>query len=265
LARGPVSVDDLPEILPMNAFRSLALMLLLGIMPVHAQDLSTTCHASSSYDITLRQDSLMFERPAPAPFHVQIAQATLRADGVAVALNAEAQDRLSLFDHDVRALAPRVRTVARHGVDIAVQAMHAEEAGMGLSAATRSEFDRRLAVHADELKQRIDASNSTRDWQGPAMDQTMQSMTSDLLPLLAADLGQQAVDAALSGDLQAASELRDRAADLAIRLQPRLLQRMQALRPQIQALCPAIRQLADLQQGLPDGHGHALNLLQIDP
>lgn len=249
----------------MPPFRVLALMLVFGASPLHAQDLAATCHASSSYDLTLQPDSLMFERPSPAPFHVQVAHGSLRVDGTAVALNAEAQDRLSLFDRDLRALVPRVRDVARNGVDIAVQALHAEETGMGLSAQTRAEFDRRLARHADELKQRIAASRSTRDWQGPAMNQAIDRITSDLLPLLAADLGQQAIDAALGGDLQAAADLRDRAADLATRLQPRLQQRLQVLRPQIQALCPAIRQLADLQQGLPDVHGHPLSLVQIDP
>lgn len=249
----------------MPQFRTFALMLALGAVPLHAQELAATCHASSSYDVTLQPDSLMFERTAPAPFHVQVAHGTLRADGVALALNAESQDRLSLFEHDLRALVPRVREVASHGVDIAVQALHAEAAGMGLGADTRAEFDRRLASHADELKRRIASSRSTRDWQGPAMDQTIDRITSDLLPLLAADLGQQAIDAALGGDLQAAADLRDRATELTTRLQPRLQQRMQALRPQIQALCPAIRQLADLQQGLPDGHGHALNLVQVDP
>lgn len=249
----------------MPSLRSLSLLLVLGAMPVHAADLSTTCHASSSYDVTVQPDSLMFERSAPAPFHVQVMRGSLRADGAPVALNAEAQDRLSLFDRDLRALVPRIRALASNGVDIAVQALHGEEAGMGLAPDTRAEFDRRLAVHANELKQRIATSRSTRDWQGPAMDQTIDRMTSDLLPLLAGDLGQQAINAALAGDLQAAADLRDRATDLTTRLQPRLQQRMQALRPQIQALCPAIRQLADLQQGLPDGHGHALNLLEIDP
>jgi hypothetical protein len=38
---------------------------------------------------------------------------------------------------------------------------------------------------------------------------------------------------------------------------------MQALRPQIQALCPAIQRLASLQQGVPGGDGRPLNLLQV--
>jgi hypothetical protein len=90
-------------------------------------------------------------------------------------------------------------------------------------------------------------------------------MLADLAPLVAGDLGQQAVDAALNGDLQAAADLRDRGATLATQLQPRMQQRMQALRPQIAALCPAIERLAGLQQGVRDTQGRPLHLLQMAP
>jgi hypothetical protein len=63
--------------------------------------------------------------------------------------------------------------------------------------------------------------------------------------------------------MQAAASLRDRASDLATQLRPRLERRMQALRPQIQALCPSIRRLAELQQGVRGANGQPLNLLQI--
>jgi hypothetical protein len=69
----------------------------------------------------------------------------------------------------------------------------------------------------------------------------------------------------MNGDLQAAADLRDRGATLATQLQPRMQQRKQAQRPQIAALCPSIRRLADLQQGVRDGSGRPLRLLQIDP
>ena len=90
-------------------------------------------------------------------------------------------------------------------------------------------------------------------------------MVADLGPLVAGDLGQQAIDAALNGDLQTAANLRDRGAALATQLQPRMQQRMQALRPQIEALCPSIKRLAQLQQGVRGVHGEPLHLLQIDP
>jgi len=235
----------------------------LAALPSQAQDLAATCRASSSYDVTLAPDILQFDRQAPAPLHVDIAGGVLRTDGVKVRLNLEDRDRLVLFERNLRALAPRVRTVARNGVDIAVQALRTEADGMGLSADARAEFDRRLTMHADELKRRIAASRSTRDWQGDAANQYANQIAADLLPILAADLGQQALNAALSGDMQAAASLRDRATSLATELQPHLQQRMQALRPQVEALCPAIRRLAELQQGVRASNGQLLDLLQV--
>jgi hypothetical protein len=240
------------------------LLFLLCLSPSHAQDLAATCHASSSYDITLKPGRLSFDRPSQAPFHVELQGGALRTDGQAVPLNAENQDRLVLFERQLRALVPQVRTVARHGVDMAVQGIRVEADGMGLSADTRAELDRRLNTHANELKRRIAISQSTHDWQGDFADQTMNQIGADLLPLLASDLGQQAINAAMSGDLQTAASLRDRAASLATELQPRMQQRMQALRPQIHALCPAIDQLASLQQGVRGSNGQLLNLLQLE-
>jgi len=242
---------------------AILLLSLPAVPALHAQDLAATCHASSSYDVTLHADRVIFDRAAPAPLRVELRQGVLHTDGAAVRLNAEDKDRLALFERELRALAPRVRTVAQNGVDLAVQALRAEAGGMGLSAETRTELDRRLAADALELKQRIAASNSSHDWQGDAANRYANQIAADLLPLLAGDLGRQAIDAAMSGDLQAAADLRDRAAGLATSLQPRLQQRMQALRPQVEALCPSIRRLAALQQGVRGSNGQPLNLLQI--
>lgn len=241
----------------------LTLLASLLALPLHAQDLTSVCRASSSYDVTLRPDSLLFDRPSPAPVRVGMQLDSLRTDGIPVALTPAQQDRLNLFERDLRALAPRVRTVAQNGVDMAVQALRAEVADLGLSAGTRSEFDRRLATHAAELKQRVARSQSTHDWQGDAIQQYGDQVTADLMPLVAADLGQQAINAAMTGDLQTAARLRDRAGSLATGLERRLEQRMQALRPQIDALCPAVERLARLQQGLHDSNGQPLNLLQV--
>lgn len=239
------------------------LLATLGTAPLYAQDLAATCHATSSYDVTLRVDSLLFDRPSPTPMRVELQQGNLRTDGVAVSLDPEQQDRLTLFERDFRALVPRVREVAQNGVDMAVQALRAEVANLGLDADTRAEFDRRLGTHASELKQRIARSQSTHDWQVDAMQQYINQWAGDLMPLLVADLGQQAVNAALAGDLQGAASLRDRAGSLAADLQPRMQQRLQALRPQIETLCPAIQRLGRLQQNLRDSRGRPLDLLQI--
>lgn len=238
-------------------------LLALASFGLHAQDLATTCQASSSYDVTLKPAELSFDRPQPAPFHVQLHDGSLRTDGTAVPLRPEDQDRLALFERELRALEPRAKTVARNGVDLLAQAMREEAGRLGLSSDTMAALNQRLDARVAELKQRIDASHSTRDWQGDLADQYASQIAGDLLPVLGGDLGQQAVQAAMSGDMQAAASLRDRAGDLATQLRPRLEQRMQALRPQIQALCPSLRRLAELQQGVPGGNGQALNLLQI--
>lgn len=250
---------------PMRLRSLLACLMLSAALPVlHAQDLAATCHASSSYDLTVRADSVLFDRPQPAPFKVELHDGALRTDGQPVRLDDEEQDRLALFERDVRALVPRVRSVAGQGVELAVRAVHDEAAGMRLGTDTLAELDRRLARRAAELKQRIAASNSTHDWRGGIAERYADQVAGDIVPLIAADLGQQALAAALSGDLQTAARLRDEAADLSTELQPRLQRRMQALRPQVQALCPSIRRLAELQQGLHAADGRPLQLLQID-
>ncbi|MFK2892497.1 DUF2884 family protein [Dyella flagellata] len=238
-------------------------MFALAAGGLHAQDLSQVCHASSSYDLTLQQGQLVFDRAQPAPMRVVIASGTLRTDGQVVPLNTEDQDRLSLFQRELLALVPRVKAVINHGVDVAVQAMQQEADGLNLDAQTRTELQRRLAAHAADLHQRVAASQSTHDWHGDTADQYANQVASDIAPLIASALGQQALNAAMSGDLQQAAALRDQAADLTTGFQSRLQQRLQVLRPEIQALCPSLQRLAELQDGLRASHGRPLNLLEM--
>lgn len=239
-----------------------AFAIALAAPMLHAQDLANTCHATSSYDVTLTPNRVLFDRPKPAPMLVELHDGTLRADGSPVRVSLENQDRLALFERELRALAPRVRTLAQSGVDLAVRSVREEAADMQLSSATQAELARRLASHAAEIKQRIAASNSTHDWQGDAIDQYANQIAGDIGSLVAGDLGQQAIDAAMRGDLQAAASLHDKASDLAFELRPRLERRMQALRPQIQTLCPAIQHLVELQSGIEANNGHLLDLVQ---
>lgn len=241
----------------------LALAALLLPFAATAQDLATTCHATSSYDVTISPDRLLFDRPQPGPRQLELHDGSLRSDGVAVRLQAEDQDRLAVFEREFRALVPRVKAVATQGVDLLASAVHDEGGQLSLAPDTRAELDRRVAARAAELKRRIASSNSTHDWQGNLADTYANQVASDLMPLLANDLGQQALQAAMSGDLQTAARLRDTAADLATQLRPRLEQRMQALQPQAQALCPAIQRLAELQDGIRGAGGQPLNLLHV--
>lgn len=241
-----------------------ACVLAFACASLRAQDLSQVCHATSSYDLTVQQDRLIFDRAEPAPTRVVIASGMLQTDGQAVRLNTEDQDRLALFQRDVLALVPRVKKVIDHGVDVAMQAVQEEADSLNLDAGSRAELQRRLQAHAAELHQRVAASQSTHDWHGDTANQYANQVIGDIAPLLASAMGQRAIDAAMSGDLQQAAALRDQAANLTSGFQPRLQQRLQVLRPEIQALCPSIRQLAELQQGLRASNGRPLDLVQID-
>ncbi|HEX7813886.1 DUF2884 family protein [Dyella sp.] len=242
---------------------TLLLPLCFVAVTAHGSDLAATCHASSSYDLTIQPQGLLFDRPQPAPYRVVLQDGSLTTDGRTVALRPDEQDRLALFERQLRALEPRAKAIARQGVDLLARAVHDEATQLGLSAQTQVELDRRLDTRAQELKQRITRSESTHDWQGDMADRYANQIASDIMPLLANDLGQQAVAAAMSGDLQGAASLRDRASDLATGLRPRLERRMQALSPQIQALCPDVQRLAELQEGIQAADGRPLNLLHI--
>lgn len=238
-------------------------MLVLAAGNLHAQDLSQVCHATSSYDLTLRQDQLVFDRSQPAPTSVVVAAGSLQTDGRRVPLNAEDQDRLTLFQRELVALVPRVKTVINRGIDVAVQTVQQQADELSLDATTRAELQRRLAADATNLHQRVATSQSTHDWHGNAADQYANQIAGDIAPLIASAMGQQAISAAMSGDLQQAATLRDQAADLTTGFQARLQQRLQVLRPDIQALCPDIQRLAELQQGIRASNGRPLDLVQI--
>jgi hypothetical protein len=229
---------------------------------VRAEDLLDTCHAGSSYDLTLTAGSLLFERAAPARRRIEMRDGALRIDGAPMKLNAEDGDRLTLFVREVRALVPKVRAIAQRGLDLAAGVVRSETRALVSSARARAELDQRIAVHVADLRQRIATSASTRDWQGASFERDVDAMAEDLVPLLTADLGGQAVIAALNGDVDAAVTLQARAGELGNGLQPKIERRLRDLRPDIEALCPSIRRLQELQQGLRDGNGRALDLIE---
>lgn len=239
--------------------------LLSGVSGLHAQDVSQVCHATSSYDLTVQPNQVIFDRSQPAPMRIVVGADTLQTDGVSVSLNDEAQDRLALFQQTLRALVPRVKAIAQQGVDLAIQAIEEESNTLNLDAGTRAELQRRLAIQASDLHRRVANSESTHDWHGDAANQYANQVIGDIAPLLASAMGQQAISAAMSGDLQQAAALREQAENLTTSFQPHLQQKLQALRPQIEALCPAIRRLSQLQQGLHDNEGRPLHLVQVAP
>lgn len=240
---------------------------LLSCGAVAADDTWNVCHVNTSYDITVQPGAVVFDRAQPTPRKISMQDGVLQADGTPVVLGSEDSDRVALFEQGVRALEPKVKAIAKHGVELAAQAIRAQarESTPGLAAS--GELDARLNVHVRELEARIDRSHSSHDWQGDALDHYANAVVADIAPLLAADLAQQGISMAINGDLDGASDLRDTAANLPDTLQARIVQSLQPLRGQIRQLCPAFQHLQTLEAGigtlLPGGT--RLDLIEINP
>jgi hypothetical protein len=231
----------------------------------HAKNLLDACHASSSYDVTIKPDAILFDRAQPAPRRVRMHEGTLRVDGTPVTLGAADHGRMVRFEQTVRALEPKVKTIADQAVDLAAQAVREQAAQSTPQLAASGQLDARLNADARDLKARIARSHSTHDWQGPAFQKYVNQTVADIMPLLANDLLQQAITVAVSGDLDAAAQLRNRAANLATTLQTRVQQRLQVLRPKVQALCPSLQRLDWLESGIdtPLPGGARLDLIDM--
>lgn len=230
---------------------------------VAAQGLDHSCRIASSYDLTVRPDALVFERPAGAPRSVRMQEGALSTDSRPVALRPDEQDRVALFERNVRLLVPKAKALASDGVDIAARAVRDEAATAAPGAAASGELDRALNSRVADIKRRIASSQSTRDWQEDAMRAYAEEIISDMTPILTQDVGAEAMQLAMNGDLQGAAALRDRVASVSTGGQARVVARVEsALAPRVRALCPAVNELLELQSGLHDAGGRPLQLLE---
>jgi polyhydroxyalkanoate synthesis regulator phasin len=266
-ARLPVCRLGWPGVVVMRRTLIWAIVL-LALAPwgaTWAQDDLNVCHVSSSYDVTLSKDAMVFDRADPRPRRVVIRGGHLSADGKAVPLDAVDQGRMAAFARTAMALVPKVRAIAMRGVNLAAAAVREQARTTIPQLAASGELDARLDAIAADLKQRIRHSDSTHDWHGPAFQQYVNQHVMKIVPFLAGELLQQAVEVALTGDLQRAARLRDRAATLAASLGDRVRAKLGTLKPDIHALCPSVRRLDELENGLdarlPDGS--RLNLLTV--
>jgi len=103
----------------------------------------------------------------------------------------------ALHSAAVRALLPRVKALAGRGVDLAVVAVREEAANVSPRSAADPKLNARLEARARNLKTRIANSATTKDWQGAAFNRYMGEIVADVLPLVAGDLAQRALEVAL--------------------------------------------------------------------
>ena len=229
----------------------------------HAAVVVDACHAGSRYDVTFAPEALVFER-AGSPRRVELRDSGLFVDGERLVLNTEDADRVRMFSRELRGLVAPLKTLAQRALDLATGVVRAEARALVSDPATRADIDRQISAQAAGFRARIASSRSTRDWQEDALAGELDAAASELVPLLAAGAGGKALDALLEGDVEGAADAHSRALAFGDRVQAKIEQRLADLQPQLDALCPGLRRLAELQQGLRDGRGRALDLVDID-
>src|SRR6187402_2198720 len=118
---------------------------------VAAQDAGQlSCGVASTYDLTIRTDALLFERPEVAPRSVRMHDGSLATDGRAVTLRPDEQDRVALFERNIRALVPKAKAIASDGVDVAARAVREEAGRASPGSLSSGELDQALASRVDD-------------------------------------------------------------------------------------------------------------------
>jgi hypothetical protein len=245
-------------------YAGIAALVLLAPTPGRALD--QTCHTRSDYDVTLTNAALQFDRKAAPAQRLEMRRGVLSVDNTAIALGADDRKHIAAFETRVRDLVPKIKTIAARGVDLMVLAIREEAARTSPDSAADPQINARVDARARELKQKIANSTTSKEWHVDALQGYMAVMLSDVAPLLTGDLAQKALDLTLKGDLAGVVALRDRAAALRPALEARIRAKLELLQPDIEGLCPSLRELDRLEnsiaRALPDGS--RLNLIKLE-
>jgi hypothetical protein len=222
------------------------------------------CTLRSQYDLTVTDSGLVFERAASGQ-RLEMHAGLLSANGAPVELGPGDRNRITAFEYNARALVPQMKALAQRGVDLGVAAIREEATATSPKSAANPQLNARLDARARNIKARIAASNSSKDWRGPAVKRYMAEAMTDVLPLIGGDLAQQALDAAMRGDLAAAAAIKDKAEKVRPSLEARIQRKLETLQPEVDRLCPSLRNLDTIESGvaatLPDGR--RLNLVEV--
>ena len=242
-----------------------ALPLAMGAWPAHAAGPAPECRLRSDYDVTVTGAAVVFDRVAAPARQIEMSRGNLSLNGKTVALDTRDSTRIASFEATLRSLLPRVKAIGQRAVDLSVAAIREEAANVSPRSAADPQLNQRLDARARELKTRIAASTTSRQWRGTALNRYSAEVLADVLPLVGGDLAQQAVQVALRGDLAGANALTSRAAGLRHALEARIVAKLGTLQPELDKLCPQLRRLNTLEgsvaSALPDGT--RLNLLDV--
>jgi hypothetical protein len=206
------------------------------------------CEFESNFDLRLGADQLVFERKAGAPAKIVMRDGSLSVDGHPVELSRADQARVRKIEHEVRALVPEVKAIALDAVGIAGDAIL--QVSAALAGAPDEATAQRVRELGAKLRERIEASNDSRDWSDGEFEQAVSELTTELVPSLVGNVAALAVQAALSGDASGAEALERRMQNFEKELEARIEARAAEIETRADALCPRLAELDALESAL---------------
>jgi cell fate (sporulation/competence/biofilm development) regulator YmcA (YheA/YmcA/DUF963 family) len=224
------------------------------------------CGVHSDYSLSVKPDRLVFTKKSGTPADVVIADGTLTVDGKSIAVDAADAKRLRDAEHEVRALIPEIKDIARAAVAIAFDAVGQVAAAFSHDADRARASAERIAKLGREIDRKIAETDSFDHWQDADIDQLVDTTVSAVVPEIIGNVTAEALKVAFTGDEAAAAELEARANGIEKSVDRAVEKQAAALEGRVDALCPRLRALEkvenDLDVRLADGS--RLNLVRVD-
>ncbi len=181
-----------------------------------------SCDAESEFDLTLHPNRLELTRDDGSPRRVEFVDGRLWLDNREQRLSAEDRARILRFEAEVRALAPRIRTVALEGVAIAAEAIGLVITHLGGDSAKLDALQQELKQHSRQWERRIRSTQTTRDWAEDEDAAFAGKLIAQMVPAIAGEMAASAVRAALSGDEAKLEAIESRAQGLEKEIEARV-------------------------------------------
>jgi len=221
------------------------------------------CGLHSDYSLSVKPDRLTFKRHSGTPAEVEIADGTLRVDGQLVATDAADQRRLRDAEHEVRALVPEIKSIARDAVGIAFTAIGQVAAAFASDRTAARASAERIERAGRDL--RIAEMDSFDRLQDADVDDLMASTIQSVMPELIGNVTAQALKIAFTGDETAAAELEARADGIEKSVDRAVQKQSKELERRAMELCPRLRALDQLESELDFrlADGRRLDLVHV--
>ena len=222
------------------------------------------CDFESDFDLRIQPQSLLFHRDGGSPAQIEMTRGRLIVDGRELELSAEDAQRVRRYEAEVRALVPEVKAIAMDAVAIA------SEAVLQVANAFAGDNSKKALERVDELTgelaDRIAHSTDTAEWDNDAFGDAIDSLVSELVPMMAGDIAAVAIAAAFTGDESAAKRIEERAERMEKAIEEKVERRADELEVRAEALCPRVKALDELEAALAMrlADGASLDLLQAD-